>query len=414
MQSIKIVVLGGSGVATPLLASALVKIPGRTQPLELVLVGRSAEKLARVTRIAQMLAVGDALLTISCETHPEIALQGADIVLNQVRVGGLEARVFDETFPLQFGLAREETVGPGGFANAVRTIPVALHYAKMIERVCPKADVITFTNPASLVQSAISRYTHLNAIGLCDIPVSMRQQIAGAASANPERVWLDYVGMHHFGWVVGARENGRDILPLVLESAHIAAPDIDPAITRSFKAVPSPYLSYIFHPEKMYAKKQGKRARAAELIDLQNDLLVVFDTVLAQEHEHPGHALAALARRNAGWYESIIVPVIMSLVEKHNQAHIINFTNKQTFLWLPTDAIVEAPVFFQNGYPIPAAAPDVPQEIKTLVQTNCAYEMLVVDAIVERNREKALRALLLNPIIRTYEHAVQTLEFAWG
>ncbi len=143
MNDFKIVVLGGSGVATPALVSALAEIPGRQHPLRLVLVGRSLEKLEKVTGVARLMLSTDSgvdpLLTVERETEPEVALEGADLVLNQIRVGGLEARVFDESFPHSFGLPGEETVGPGGFANASRTIPVVLEYVRLCEHVCPDA-----------------------------------------------------------------------------------------------------------------------------------------------------------------------------------------------------------------------------------------------------------------------------------
>ena len=168
LDPIKIVVLGGSGVATPDLASALAETRGRTRPIELVLVGRSREKLETVAGVARLMTDNDPLIQVTAETDTAAALAGAEIVLNQIRVGGLEARTFDESFPHAIGLPGEETVGPGGFANASRTIPVVLEYARMIEKICPQATLLTFANPSSLVQYAITHYTAVRAVGLCD------------------------------------------------------------------------------------------------------------------------------------------------------------------------------------------------------------------------------------------------------
>ena len=138
MNSVKVIVLGGSGIATPELVDAIVQTSERTQPVELVLVGRTIEKLEKVAAVARLFAGEDPLLTMSHTTDVEEALSGADYVINQIRVGGLKARVFDETFPQEFGLPGEETVGPGGFANASRTIPVVLEYAHLMERIAPR------------------------------------------------------------------------------------------------------------------------------------------------------------------------------------------------------------------------------------------------------------------------------------
>jgi len=404
----KIVVLGGSGVATPDLAAALVSIPNRRRLIHLVLHGRSEEKLARVAGIARILAGGDALLEISYTTDLEAALDQADFILNQIRVGGLEARAFDESFPHELGLPGEETVGPGGFANASRTIPVVLEYARKIEQICPEACLLTFANPSSLVQYAITRYTKVKAIGLCDGPVTISQNVARAVQVPVQELVIDYVGMHHFGWVTGVWHHGRDLLPEAIAHCEVASPDVDPAIVRALGVIPGLYLNYVFHPEHMLAKKMGKRTRAEELLELQSELLSEYEGALAQ-----GKAPEGLAKRKARWYQAIIAPVMIALAEERTQRFYLNVINQQVNAWLPAEAIVETACLVEKGRVQPLAAPAAPAMVRALVQSNCAYEMLAVEAIVERNRAKALQALLVNPIIHTYAQAAGTLEKAW-
>ena len=405
----KVVVLGGSGVATPELASAIVESPGRTQPLELVLAGRSRGKLEKVAGIARLLAGDDPLLTISCTMDVEAALLGADYVLNQVRVGGLEARAFDESFSHDLGIAGEETVGPGGFANASRTIPVVLEYAHMMERICPSATLLTFANPSSLVQYAVTHYTYVPTIGLCDGPVSLSESIAKALGAPLDELTIDYVGMHHFGWVTGVWWRGRDMLPEALSRAGQVAPEVEPSITQAIGAIPGHYLNYVFHPDRMLAKKLGRRTRAEELLELQDEMLDEYERSLASGQKPEG-----LARRKARWYKAIIAPVLVALAEGRTAQFVLNVVNGQIIPWLPPDAVVEVPVLLQGGRACPLAVGSVPPDVKALVQANCTYEMLAVEAIVERDRAKALRALLLNPMIHTYDQAAAVLERAWA
>jgi 6-phospho-beta-glucosidase len=406
---VKVVVLGGSGVATPELASAIVESPGRTQPVELVLVGRSRDKLEKVTGIARLLAGNDPLLTISSTTDTEAALTGADYVLNQVRVGGLEARAFDESFSHDLGIAGEETVGPGGFANASRTIPVVLEYVRLMERICPSATLLTFANPSSLVQYAITHYTRVPTIGLCDGPVSLSEGIARALGAPLDELIIDYVGMHHFGWVTGVWWQGRDVLPEVLAKAGQAAPEVEPSITQAIGAIPGHYLNYVFHPDRMLAKKLGRRTRAEELLELQDEILGEYGQSLASGQKPEG-----LARRKARWYKAIIAPVMIALVEGRACQFVLNVVNGPIISWLPPDAVIEIPVLLEDGRIRPLAVGPVPPDVKALVQTNCTYEMLAVEAIVERDRAKALRALLMNPMIHTYDQAAQVLGRAWA
>jgi 6-phospho-beta-glucosidase len=413
MDAVKIVILGGSGVATPDLASALAEVPARKRAIELVLVGRSRQKLETVAGISRLMVENDPLIRVSAETNPEKALQGAEIILNQIRVGGLEARAFDESFPQEFGLPGEETVGPGGFANASRTIPVVLEYARLVEKICPDATLLTFANPSSLVQYAITRYTHAQAIGLCDGPITLIQNIAGAVQAAPDELVIDYVGMHHFGWVTGVWRDGENLLPNAVRNAEKAAPDVDPAITHALGVIPGLYMNYVFHPDRMLAKKVGKRTRAEELIDLQEELMAEFEACLAR-----GEKPAGLAKRKARWYRAIIAPIMLALAEGRSGQFIVNMVNSacgsSVISWLPPEAIIETTALVQGKRFRPLAPGAVPPEVKALIQQNCAYEMLAVEAIVERDRAKALRALLLNPIIHTYEQAAQTLDKAWS
>jgi len=412
---VKIVVLGGSAVATPELARAIAACPGRATPLELVLVGRSAQKLATVAGAARLLAAGDPLLAISHTTDVEAALAGAEFVINQVRVGGLEARVYDETFPHSLGLFGEETIGAGGFANAVRTVPVALEYTRQVERIAPNALMLSFSNPASLVQYAVSRYTRVPTVGLCDAPVTLVESIARALGAPARELVVDYVGMHHFGWVTGLWWRGRDVLPEALARASEIVKDVEPAITQAMGAIPSPYFRFVFHPERMLARQVGRRARARELIDLQGEILADYEQALAT-----GAQPTAFARRGARWYSMVIAPVLVALVEgRYAQSqpgptrHILNVVNGPAIPWLPAEAIVEVPAMVDGGRIRALAGGAAPLAVRTLVQQNCAYEMLAAEAIVERDRAKALRALLLSPFIQTYEQAEGILAKAW-
>jgi 6-phospho-beta-glucosidase len=412
-QPCKVVVLGGSAVATPGLADAIVRIPNRTQPIELVLLGRDAARLDKVSFVAGLLAGDDPLLTVSHSTDTVAALDGADVVLNQIRAGGLAARVFDEAFSQDLGLPGEETVGPGGFANASRTVPVVLELARIMERVCPDATLLTFANPSSVVHYALSRYTRLYTVGMCDGPVHLIAAIAKALGATPDQLDVDYVGMHHFGWAVGVRRDGRDVLPEALAAAAQIAPDVEPAITQTIGAIPGPYHNYFFHPDRMLAKKAGKRTRAEELLDLQDEILADYERSV-----QTGLKPEALAKRKARWYDAIVAPVLLAFAESapHGDVaapFILNVVNGQTAPWLPAEAIIETPVVVTHGRAKALAIGEVPPDVKALVQRNCAYEMLAVEAIIERDRAKAARALLLSPMGITYDQAVTIVERAW-
>jgi 6-phospho-beta-glucosidase len=409
MSTVRVVVLGGSGVATPELAKAISDIPGRTLRIELVLVGRDQEKLELVTNASRLMAAGAPPLEITSSVDAEASLEGAHYVINQVRVGGLEARVEDESFPRELGIPGEETMGAGGFANALRTVPVSLQYARLIERIAPQATLLTFANPASLVQYAIADHTRVRTIGMCDSPLTLIATIAKALGAPVDQLAVNYAGMHHFGWVTGVYWRGRNVMPDALARAGDICPDIEPAIVRAIGAIPSPYFRYVFHPDRMLARQLGRRTRAEDLIALQDEILADYRSCLLS-----GRQPASLAKRGAVWYSMIIAPLLVALIEgSRAKPFILNVTNGQTIPWLPATAVIEVNVLVDGGQARALACPPLPLDAQALVQKNCSYEMLAAEAIVEHNRPLALRALLLNPMIHTYDQAAAVLDRVW-
>ena len=154
----KVVVLGGSALATPRLVEVLGE-RGAQASYDLVFHGRDPERLSMVTQVAGSIlrSFPNLDVRVSSTSILEEALAGADFCINQIRAGGLEGRAFDETFPRQFGIPGEETVGPGGFSNSLRGIPVLLDICKVIEQVAPDVLMLNLTNPSSIIQYAISR-----------------------------------------------------------------------------------------------------------------------------------------------------------------------------------------------------------------------------------------------------------------
>ncbi len=418
-ERIKVAVLGGSSVATPELALAIRDAPGRALAIDLVLTGRSEDKLETVARAARILAGDDNPLRISATTSLDEALTGADYVLNQVRVGGYEARLFDETFPDALGLPGEETVGPGGFANAVRTIPVVLDLARRMERCCPEAMVLNLANPSSLVQFALARYSRLRTIGLCDAPLTLKNSIARALGVEADRLSMDYAGMHHFGFVGGIRLADLDLMPRALSNAADIVPDIDPGLVRALGVIPGHYLRYIFHPDRMLARKKGRPSRAEELLRLQDEILAEYRTLAAGRGGVPPRRSPALERRGAAWYRMIVVPALTALIAAgrgegpSGSEFILDLVNGRVLPWLPGEAIVEVPAVIRRGGADARPGAALPPDVQGLIQANCLYESLAVEAIVEKDRSKALRALLRNPMIRTYDQAAAVLDKAW-
>ena len=404
---IKITVIGGSSVGTPALVLALRNQFAKTAPpdsIELVLQGRTTEKLTPVAKAAVKLAGDCDWLYIRATTELADALAGARYIINQVRVGGLQARAFDETFPIGLGLVGEETVGAGGFANAVRTIPAVLKIAQAIERYAPEALLFSFANPASPVQYAVTRTTKLRVIGLCDAAITMTAQAAVAVGCAPSDLYIDYVGMHHFSFIPRLTRAGIDVTAAMLEGLdHVPNFDMDVDLVRSLGVLPTPYMKYFLHADRMLAKQQHvPSTRAQQLMDIEAELLAAYTSGDAD----------AVIKRSAKWYDAIIAPILAAMITKTPARFALNVVNGQTHLWLPDDAIIET-MCLVNGDEVHAEAAEANREIRARIQLNCAYEQLLVEAVLENDERKAARALTMNPLIGTTDKARAVLKVMW-
>lgn len=397
----KLVVLGGSSVASPELVSALVP-HASALPLRITLVGRDETKLERVGKICQQLA-SPAGLRVDWTTGAARALEGAHFVLNQIRVGGLPARAFDESFPHRFEIPGEETVGPGGFANALRTIPVCVQYARQAEQYEPDAWFINLTNPAGMIQRALAQTTKLRVVSVCDSPVTLMEHVAHLVQAPYTELQFDYVGMLHFGWIVGVRHNGVDLMPRALENiAQLPGLVADARLVQAMGAIPHPYLNYFFAPETILARQRAKgHTRAGELQALETELLDAYEAGDAQ----------IAKKRAAVWYEKIIVPVLLALV-RGGEA-IVNARNDASAPWLPPDTILETFCRINAREITPRPAAPAPRDVQAMLQNNAAYEALAVDAVLNDSYETAWRALRLNPLVANAAQAREILDLIW-
>lgn len=418
MPPITVAVLGGSGVATPELFHALLGWSENIRPeLRIVLLGRSTHKLEQVRSIGQQI-VRNAYPRISIEatTDWRTGLAGADYALNQVRVGGLEARAQDETFPQALGLPGEETIGAGGFANAVRTLPPTLATMQLVSEVAPQAMVLNLTNPAGIVQHAVTRYTKARFISLCDSPVTLGNDVATLLDMPGERIHISYLGMNHLGWITGVSGGynaEQDLMDLALERIeHPTYQGMDSVYIRATRAIPLPYVRYYLHPARILAQQQGKTPRARQLQVLEQELLTKFEQTTAMESDPS----SVLGKRGAVWYSAIVIPVLDAFIHDRNTTWIVNVTNGKLVPWLPPETVIEVPARVNRSgiHPLPVAADGLSQDLRALLYSLASYEKLAVPAIVERNRTLALQALVAHPMIRSIDLAERVLDTVWS
>lgn len=407
-MGVKVAVVGGGSTYTPELVEGFVTRADRVPVDDLVLLDVDPERLEVVGGLAErMLAKAGYDGTLTLTGDRDRALEGADFVVVQLRVGGQAARYLDETIPPRFGCIGQETTGPGGFAKALRTVPVVLELAEeTARRGAPGAWFVDFTNPTGLVTQALLDQGH-RAIGLCNVAIGFQRRFAEAFGVEPERVELEHVGLNHLSWERAVRVDGVDRLPEILSTRiELVADEAEmPAeLIRTLGAIPSSYLHYYYLTDEVIERQRTERTRAEEVMNIEAGLLELYrDPDLAEKPE-------LLERRGGAFYSEAAAHLIASLHEGTGDVQVVNVRNDGALPDLPDDAVVEilARIDRDGAHPIPLA-PLAP-EMLGLVEHVKAYERLAVKAATTGDRTIALKALMTNPLVRDYRTAAPLLD----
>jgi 6-phospho-beta-glucosidase len=408
----KLAVIGGGSTYTPELFEGLIAREAEIGLTEVILEDIDPERLTPVAGFcARMAAAAGAGFTVSSTTDLDQAVSGADIVITQIRVGGQQARLRDEQIPLKYNLIGQETTGPGGFAKALRTIPEILKIAERIKLLAPDAWVVNFTNPSGIITETLIRHGGVKTVGLCNIPMEMKIETAGALGVDQSRVELEYIGLNHLGWIRGIKLDGNDITDTILAGfkggmipANIPELDFGTDFYNAIGMIPSPYLEYYYATDEMLARLKTEKSRALVVMDLEKDLFAIYRD--PSQHTKP----ELLSQRGGAWYSRVAIDVISALLGNEPQRHVVNAINGDTIPELPADAVIEAPAMISRHGVKSLPARRLPEEIVGLVRLAKAYERLTIEAATGRSRRKALMALINNPLVRTISAARSILD----
>ncbi len=401
MVRARICVVGAGSTYTPELVEGFIKRREELQVSQISLMDIDAGKLEIVGSLARRMITKSGLpAKVVLTTDRREALEGADFVITQIRVGGLEGRSKDESIPLRFGLIGQETTGPGGFAMALRTIPVMLDLARDMEAVAPRAWLINFTNPSGLITEALHRHSRVRTIGLCNAPITIRNRIATALGVSGERIWLDYFGLNHLGWVRTVYLDGCDVTEDVLarmvsgEAANLAGYAFNSRLIEALGMIPNGYLQYYYHSEKVLEKLlSAGGSRADTVMKIEKELLDLYRNPELKEKPK------ILEQRGGAWYSDAAVALINAIANDRKETHIVNVPNQGALGGLPDGAVVEVPTLVKSSGAHPLILGDMPAAVRGLVQSVKAYEELTVQAAVTGSRQTALLALVAHPLV---------------
>jgi 6-phospho-beta-glucosidase len=407
-MGLKVAVIGGGSTYTPELVQGFAARSERLPMDDLVLLDPDAERLEVVGGLARrMLGRAGFEGRLSLTGRREEALEGADFVIVQLRIGGQAQRVVDERLPLEFGCIGQETTGPGGFAKALRTVPVVLELAEeTARRGAPGAWLVDFTNPVGIVTQALLDEGH-RAIGLCNVAIGMQRRFAAHLGVEPDRVELEHVGLNHLSWLRGLRVDGVDRLPELLErDAETLAEEVELPVelVRQLRAVPSYYLRYYYLTHEVLDAQRRGPSRAEQVMEIERELLELYrDPTLDTKPE-------LLEHRGGAFYSEAAAQLVASLHAGTGDVQVVDIRNQGALPDLPDDAVVEIPARIDRDGAHPLPLGPLPPVLLGLVQQMKAYERLTVAAATSGDRGLALEALLANPLVRDYQVAAPLLD----
>jgi 6-phospho-beta-glucosidase len=410
-MGVKVAVVGAGSTYTPELVEGFVTRGDRLPVDELVLLDIDPERLGIVGALAERMARRAGWSgTVRQTLEREDAIEGADFVVVQLRVGGNQARYQDETIPLRFGCIGQETTGPGGFAKALRTVPVVLELAELTaERGAPGAWFVDFTNPTGLVTQALLDHGH-RALGLCNVAIGFQREFASLFGVTPDKVQLDHVGLNHLTWERRVVVDGVDRLPDLLDASEFAdyragyAEEMPAELTQLLRAIPSYYLRYYYLTSRVMEELRGGHIRAQEVMEIEAGLLELYkDPKLDTKPK-------LLEERGGAFYSDAAAALIASLHAGTGDVQVVNVRNGGAIPNLPDDAVVEVSARIDRDGAHPLETEPLTPEMLGLVEHAKAYELLTANAAMSGSRDDALLALMANPLVGDYEVAGPLLD----
>ena len=398
----KIAVIGGGSTYTPELVSGLSRERDRIDVSELVLQDIDPERREVVGGLAQRMLDRQGYggrLEITGDL--DRAVDGADFVLIQIRVGGQEARLSDETVPLACGCIGQETTGAGGLGKALRTVPVVLGIADRVrERAADGAWIVDFTNPVGIVTRSLLDHGH-RAVGLCNVAIGFQRSFARMLGVEPDRVQVDQVGLNHLSWVRHVWLDGEDVIADLM-AAHgdeIAQQSgLSRRLLDELGVIPSYYLHYFYSHDAVLAEQLDGVPRATTVAEIERELLDLYrDPNLVEKPP-------LLEQRGGAFYSEAAIGLVGALAADTGEPHVVDVRNNGSVEGLADDDVIEVLAEVGAGGAKPLPQPPVAPELLGLMQHVTAYERLAAQASLGGDPAIARKALLTHPLIS--QHAL--------
>ncbi|QNG60744.1 6-phospho-beta-glucosidase [Bacillus sp. PAMC26568] len=410
-KGLKIATIGGGSSYTPELIEGFIKRYDELPVSEIWLVDvpEGKRKLEIVGSLAKrMVEKANVPITIHLTLNRHEALEHADFVTTQFRVGLLDARAKDERIPLKYGVLGQETNGPGGLFKGLRTIPVILDICREMETYCPDAWLINFTNPAGMVTEAVLRYSSIRkVVGLCNVPIGMEMGAAKILNVEHSRIRIDFAGLNHMVYGLDVYLDGKSVKQQVIDlitnpeqsvtMQNIVALGWEPEFLKALNVFPCPYHQYYYKTRQMVEKE----IKNAETIGTRAEVVKKLEDELFELYQNEELAIKPpqLEKRGGAYYSDAAVRLIHSIYTDRRDIQPVNTMNNGAIASLPYDSAIEISSVITKDGPKPLAIGDLPVAVRGLVQQIKSFERVAAEAAVTGDYNTALLAMTINPLV---------------
>lgn len=378
------------------------------------LVDINSENLSRMTQLAQkMNQKSGAGLKIEATPDRFSAMDGAEFVINSTAIDRNRLWKLDFEIPKKYGIRHTlgENGGPGGLFFTLRTLPMVFDFVRDMEKQCPDALFINFSNPESRIIMGLGKYSKIRAIGLCHGIFMGQNDVATIMELPTDQVDVWGAGLNHYQWLmqIRHRQTGIDLYPLLREKEKDFQPDYMPLTRRMFRVFNywvtcsddhmGEYLPYGWEGgEHGYDFEWDERSR----VELKN----MIDAILVGREQLPSAWFEPSGERGV----SVITGIL------NNQKRLIEagvVYNQGVIPNLPNDLAVEVPVLVDAAGVHPVSLGPLPDPIAKLLHVQSSVQQLAVEAAVHASKELALEALLIDPVVNSSVAAIKLLDELW-
>ena len=441
----KLAVIGGGGVRSMFLAKSISQKSEKLGIKELYFMDNDVQKLNIFGQMAKKVSslICPSLKFVLTSNVIE-AVSNADYVITTIRVGGDSLRVKDERIALNLGVLGQETTGAAGFSFAMRSIPVLIEYCEIIKRYAkPNVKVFNFTNPAGVVSQALSDKGYDFTYGICDAPSGMLHSFASLLNVPADRVYGDIYGLNHLSFFRSVTLDGNNVIEdLINNPAAYRSTDMryfSPEMLKYRHFIPNEYLYYFFNRERAVQNILNANETRGELIERVNKLMIkdlsdidvennfksaleIFEKYYGMRENSYMAEETGIVRdylwkfdpfsEDSGGYAGVALRYI-DIINSGEVGEMIFCTkNNGAIPFLADNDIVEitCDVCSDSVTPHRFAESEIDSYAAELIRRMKKYEKLAADSILSRDKNKAIEALALHPLIESYSIAEKLID----